>query len=459
MCAASPQESMSLHTTQEWHHHAREVMTQAQRSYQKATRLQSESRRAHEEVVSDNLSMYNELHHTLEQKVKTSYRLVEKLQQRADSVENSIVASKKSLADLQSSLLAKDAPLALCTWRMEQREKRPLREQVRDTVEVALEGEKFIIIEAQHKLKEAIKKTKTVLAALDSKLEELRQDIQQKNQAVSVDEMCLRSTQRSFHDVAQRTASTLSSPRNSSAQVTTKRSARHDVALHESNRNEVHRQQEAVKLGQSAMSREAVAKDLREECMKIIIRADRAVTEATSKSERALKERVNENQSVRRRLEAELKETSQSIDHTKNTIHETKSQLKALDEPMDLCSTCASWRRQRAAREHIQDPVTTTLYQHQMTLLKSQEELQFYHKKEKTALGDLQEKRDRLKDDLRDKTAALHIDLNCLAHEAALTNGRAGKVIAKDNLPIALKVDPGFVPSPGVSMKLPRTAR
>lgn len=40
---------------------------------------------------------------------------------------------------LQDALASKDAPLALCTWRMEQREKRPLREQVRDVVEVCLE--------------------------------------------------------------------------------------------------------------------------------------------------------------------------------------------------------------------------------------------------------------------------------------------------------------------------------
>ena len=46
---------------------------------------------------------------------------------------------------LEAALASKEAPLALCAWRMEQREKRPLREQVRDTVEVCLEAaaEKF----------------------------------------------------------------------------------------------------------------------------------------------------------------------------------------------------------------------------------------------------------------------------------------------------------------------------
>lgn len=44
------------------------------------------------------------------------------------------------LASLQDALVAKEAPLTLCTWRMEQRERRPLKEQVRDGVEVCLEA-------------------------------------------------------------------------------------------------------------------------------------------------------------------------------------------------------------------------------------------------------------------------------------------------------------------------------
>lgn len=42
---------------------------------------------------------------------------------------------------LQDALVAKEAPLTLCTWRMEQRERRPLKEQVRDGVEVCLEAD------------------------------------------------------------------------------------------------------------------------------------------------------------------------------------------------------------------------------------------------------------------------------------------------------------------------------
>ena len=43
-------------------------------------------------------------------------------------------------------------------------------------------------------------------------------------------------------------------------------------------------------------------------------------------------------------------------------------QIKALEEPMELTSTCNSWRKQRATTEHILDPVSTKLTEHQVTV-------------------------------------------------------------------------------------------
>eukprot|EP00440_Ansanella_granifera_P066686 gb/GFBE01072320.1/.p1 GENE.gb/GFBE01072320.1/~~gb/GFBE01072320.1/.p1 ORF type:complete len:456 (+),score=118.07 gb/GFBE01072320.1/:1-1368(+) len=455
---------MSMHTTQEWMQHAQYNMYQAQHSHRKAEGQHDRSRRAHNEVMSENLSMYNELHTSLEQKVKTSQRLLDKLMHRAESVENSLQHTKQSLAKLEEALAAKEAPLALCMWRMEQRERRPLREQVRDAVEVSLEVEKATLIDAQRRLKDAIRKTRATIQVLESKLDELRHDISQKSQALSVDEMCLRTTHRSFETVADRTAqarSHSSHSRNAPPSAGSRRTTRHDVAVHESSRNEVQRQQEAVKLNQSAVQREEAAKELREESQKLVIRCARAAEEAGAKSDKAMKERINDNQGMRRRLESELRETCNQITLTKNTIQDTKQQIRSLEEPMELCSTCASWRKQRATKEHILDPVTTTLQEHQMTLLRSHEELRSHHQNEKGILQELQEKRERLKEDLRDKTSALHIDLNCLTHEATQLNGKPSKAISKNRLPRAMKVDPNFIPSPGHTMmvQMPLTAR
>lgn len=65
----------------------------------------------------------------------------------------------------------------------------------------------------------------------------------------------------------------------------------------------------------------------------------------------------------------------------------------------------------------------------------------------------LVEKREQLKEDLQDKTSALHIDLNCVTHEAI--NGKPKPGLNRQRLPKAMKMDPTFLP--GVQM--PLTAR
>ncbi|CAL1162795.1 unnamed protein product, partial [Cladocopium goreaui] len=407
------------------------------------------------------MSMYNELHSSLDQKVKTSQRLVEKLSHRAQSVENSLQHTRQTLQKLQDALVSKDPPLALCTWRLEQREKRPLREQVRDTVEVCLEVEKASLMDAQRRLKECIKKTQATINALDQKLEELRHDIQQKTQALSVDELCLRTTSRSLETVADRSSYLRSCLRPSSRNLPPSsprrrpggaQSARHEVAAQESFRNEVLRQKEALRLNQSAIHREEAAKELREEAHKLIQRMQRQTEDATKKSDKSMqvmgwdgksdKERVNENQQMRRRLESELRETCTQIHMTKNTLQDTKTHIRSLEEPMELTNTCASWRKQRASKEHTVDPVSTTLLEHQMTLLKCHEDLKQHHQNEKSVLQELQEKKEQLKEDLRDKTSALHIDLNCLTHESVTClNGKVvgPPCVSRQRLPKAMK--------------------
>lgn len=454
-----------MHTTSEWVQSAQYNMYQAQHAQKKAQGLHASSGKAHAEAMSDNLSMYQDLHVILEQKVKTTQRLLDKLMHRAESVDNSLQSTRHTLEKLEQGLAAKESPQQLCLWRMEQRERRPLREQVRDPAEVCLEVEKATLSDSQRKLKDAIKRTKATIQILESKLEELRFDINQKSQALSVDEMCLRNAHRSAGIIADRTAQARSSSsggRAASSLAGSKRSTRHDVAVHESSRNEVVRQQEAVRLNQSAVSREEAAKELREDCHKLNARCQRACEEATARSERAMKERINENQQMRRRLESELRETLTQIHNTKGTMSETKAQIKSLEEPMQLTSSCNSWRKQRATKEHINDPVSTTLQEHQMVLLRCNEALRGQRSQEKTVLQELQDKRERLKEDLRDKTTSLHIDLNCLTHEATSMNGRPSKAMCRSRLGKAMKVDPNFVPSPGgraIMVATPHSAR
>lgn len=445
-------EAMSMHTTEEWAQHAQLNMTKASAAQHMAHKQLDMSRKAHESTVCNNLSMYEALHQSMSQKVKNSYRLIEKLQKRADSIEVSLQKTLASQTALERALRDKDVPLQLCNWRLEQREKRPLREQVRDAVEVALEEEKGTLVETQKRLAEATKRTKAMGVELKSALDDVRADVEHKMQALSVDEMCLRSTERSMHAVIERTPPPTSSrtPRSPNSM----KLSRHQVALQESAKNEVVRQQEAERLNRACALKEEHAKVLREENVKLMQRCEAIVIDANGKSEKRMQERVQETQAMRRRLEGELRETQTKIESTKHTMQETKYQIKALDEPIDLTSSCASWRKQRATREHIVDPVSTTLQEHRMTVLTHQQELLSHHQNEKTHLKELQERRERLKEDLRDKTSSLHIDLNCLTHEAMRLNGKPATGLSEQKLSRAMRVDRAFVP--GAVVATPR---
>mmetsp|Transcript_33906 Transcript_33906/g.97579 ORF Transcript_33906/g.97579 Transcript_33906/m.97579 type:complete len:443 (+) Transcript_33906:103-1431(+) len=435
---------MSMHTPEEWAHTAGANLTQARSAQHSAHRQIETSCRSHDCTVADNLSMYDSLHNSMAQKVRNSYRLLEKLQKRAESVESSLQKTKSSQQAVEKALRDKDVPLQLCCWRLEQREKRPLREQVRDNVEIALEEEKATLNETQRRLADAVRRTKAMVTELVHALEEVRGDIEHKMQALSIDEMCLRSAERSMHAVVERTPPPPSA--RSGRSPNKLKMSRHQVALQESSKNEVQRQQECERMNRSCIAREEAAKALREDNAKLMQRCETAASEAANKTERRMQERIHDNQQMRRRLEAEMRETQDKIDHTKHTMSETKHQIKALDEPIDLTSSCAAWRKQRVAREHISDPVSTALQEHRMTVLQAQQELVHHHQQEKGNLKELQERRERLKEDLRDKTASLHIDLNCLTHEAVSFNGKASTSLSQHKLTKAMKLDRSFVP-------------
>lgn len=417
---------LNCRTPGEWHSHANSTMATAYSTQVKALKQMDSSKKAHRECLMENLAQYQDLNQSLESKVKASQRLVDKLQNRVKSVESSIASMKDSHVQLLAALKAKEGPVSLCAWRMEQREKRPLREHVRDHVELALEEERAVLVDTQRKLNDAIKMTISMIALLEGKREELRHDIQQKSQALTVDELCLRTTHQTWHSQIM-SQSAPASPRGGSSAASggrmspTSPSARRTgrtASIEESNRNEVNRHQEARRLYNSAQSREEAAKELREDSQRLISRCEKLACEAAAKTERALQDRVHEIQQMRRRLESEARETRKKEEHTKSTISETRSQIQSLEEPMALCSTHSSWRKQRACNEQILDPVETRLEEQKRQLMKTTEALRNHRQLEKTILNELRGQLERLKEDLKDKTAALNIDLNCLTHSS-----------------------------------------
>jgi len=447
-----------MHVPEDWHMHAGSNMGQAQHTQKKAAKQNDSSFTSHADTVSNNLYMYSEVHGTLKQKVQTSYRLIEILQRRGASIENSIQHCLHSLSQLDATHRSIDPQIQLTMWRLEQREGRPLSEQVHDGPELQLEAEKDLLMDTQQKLSDAMKRTKNTIHELEGKLKEVRHDIEHKTQALGIDETCLRTTQRSFALMAERSRSFSNPPGRPSG--LSKSLTKTPFALSESSRNETLRQQEAARMNVSAAAREEAAKALRDDNKSLMARLRKGADDMHQRTERTLQERISESQAMRKRIEDEIASTNHKIDHTKHTIQETRQQIKSLEEPMECTSTCASYRQQRATREHIVDPVTTKISEHQQMVLEAIKELQDHNEQEKNNLRELGERRERLKDDLRDKTSAMHIDLNCLTHQAQHQHGKPTSFLSLPRLSIANTVEPGFVPIPGApAMQLPHTSR
>jgi len=440
-----------MHQPNEWHGSASKNMDHARTMQDHAHKQNENSFQAHDQTMGDNMASYNDVQSSLKQKVQNTYRLIDTLQKRAGSLENSILQAHKSLADLEEALRAKDPPMQLCMHRLEKRERRPHRELVQDGAEHKLEDEKTTLMDTQRRLSDSIKRTKNMIHDLEGKLKEVRHDLDHKTQALSIDETCLRTTMRSYQTAMTLTGRASMSSGGGRTPVGY-RSIGPQAEMQESHKNEVGRQQGTAKLNQAAAALEEQNRALREESKKNIARCQKVADDAVASSERALQERVNHCQQLKRRLEAELAATNNKIDHTRNTIAETRGQIKALDEPIDNTSTCQSYRQQRATREHIVDPVTTNLNRHQQMVLRARDDLVAHNEKEKDNLRELQERKDRLHDDIRDKTSALHIDLDCLSHSTAgHHNGKPSMKLSNTKLNRSLQVDPRFVPTPGAA--------
>merc|ERR1719414_2625558 len=106
----------------------------------------------------------------------------------AESLVASIQHTKHSYDSLEAAHKAKDPQIQLCMWRLEQRERRPLREQVRDQTEIALESEKELLCETQRRLSDGMKRTKAMISELEGKWAEVRHDLDHKTQALGIDE-------------------------------------------------------------------------------------------------------------------------------------------------------------------------------------------------------------------------------------------------------------------------------
>lgn len=409
-------------------------MSGAQKTQRSAHMACDDSFRTHRQCLQDNLSQYHSLHQTFQKKASDSRHLSEVLQRRIKSVTASIDKNKQSLSQLERAHHQKNAPLQLCNWRMDQRRQRPHREHIRDPFELALEEECSTLTNAQADLKLQMDRTQRSIQELNDSLQELQYDLGVKMHSLQIDEQCMRTTHKPWQK----------QPDRSGSRPGPKTSERFRVT---NTGNEETRQTETSKRDQIAIDKERAAQSLREESAHIIEQCQVACDQAKNKMERSMQERISETQNMRKRLENEIKETSVKIDRVKLTTQETKTQMRSLVEPMQLNDTRDSWRKQRAYREQIMDPVSTQMVEHHMFLNKAHESLEGRRREEKRTQQELEMRKTQLQEDLKDKTRALHIDLDCLSHTIVSQGGHNVKALASPRFKRSLKMEPNFAPA------------
>lgn len=438
----NPLQMSSTRKPDEWHAGSNFNITSASNAQTEAAKHCDMSLRTHKQCLDENVTQYHALHTSLQAKVNSSRQLGDILQKRIRSVMASITSSKQSLAAIEEAHNAKNAPLQLCSWRMDQRAKRPQRELIRDPFEIALEEEKDMLIKSQAQLKAGMMKTENCIASLEESLRDLQHDFQVKSEALSIDEQCLRTTHKTWH----RTIETSGPPLPKLHQVTSR------AFSTQNHSNEDNRQSDTIKRNTLAVEKESAAQQLREDMQKLINLCQKNCDSARSKTETTMQHRIQENQTMRKRLENEIRETNDKIHRTKATTTETSSQIDSLSEPIKLCDTRDNWRKNRPYREQILDPVSTSLVEHRMHLLNTTGQLEQRRREEHQTLTTLTKHKEHLKEDLKDKTAALHIDLDCLSH--ANVYGKGSKV-RTPRPGRSLKMEPSFVPSGGFASGRP----
>merc|ERR1719310_2397100 len=165
--------------------------------------------------------------------------------------------------------------------------------------------------------------------------------------------------------------------------------------------NEETRQNDTMKRNQAGMEKEREAQALREENAALIERCQQLCDMAKNRTEHTMQERIQENQTMRKRLEQEVRETNAKIEKVKQVIADTKTQIRSLKEPMELHDTRDAWRKQRPFREQILDPVSTQMMEHKQHLINTGEQLDVRRKNEKQALADLEKRRAQQLDERR----------------------------------------------------------
>lgn len=435
---------MSMHTPGDWTRFTQRNANTAADLHRKAHTQAKTARNAHASLLHGNLVAYGDLHNTFDSKVLKSRSLVDTLDARKLSTEDSIAASKRVFQMLERMHHSTKAPQQLVTWQLDMRQRRPLSEQVRDPVEAALEHRKQGLNQVQQQLTETMRTMRGHIEALQDHREEVRHDLSHKTHALDIDTKCHRAHHRDWHEDGEGTLHTKHTgghPRQPPSATGTPRytstmrsplgttgmaagGLNTSQALHTmGNKNETQRVHNTRSMSGRAASAEAEAQHAREAAVDVMRSCEARLHEAEVKAKNALADWLEETQKAIDRLEDEAMTNEKRIHNTEDALRELQKELKDLEKPMDVNAARDASRRRRLGNENIHDPVGTRLDDHCVTIARADQDLRQQIQETKQMLSQLQKRRKKLLEDLKDKTSGQTIDRKCTYGESHTKHG------------------------------------
>jgi len=345
--------------------------------------------------------------------------LCKALEDRIESVEDTIRQCGESLFRLQRAYRCKWAPLNVCERRLELRETRPPQECVHDTCQEALVNERNMLINARAGLAAQTDRMKEVLIGLDGLKTELSEDLQHKRHALRIDRSCLsprKPTRSKLPSHAQATGDAdrlvlpaLQDIAHYGTPASPKNSERGTGQEAEENRGEG-----TQKLVTRAVKQEEDGIRAANESDAVIMQTQRECQKVSTRAQTELARRVEELQQLKRELEAQMRQTDETIAATEMSMAKTKQTFDSHDKPLRALDKQFAARGQRTPREGIRDPVHDEMEQHLDTLKKSVKALNDKMQTSKSILDQLRASRQQMQEDYRQKTQAQKIDDTCI---------------------------------------------
>jgi hypothetical protein len=363
--------------------------------------------------------------HTIKKKVGLTGDLIGSLEDRVESLDDTIRQCREIVSSLQRAHRSKWAILNVCERRLELRKERPLEELTKDSCQERLEQERTTLIEARQELSGMVDAMKERLLVLDRTRALLLEDLQHKRHGLRIDRSCLPSCRKKTGSSGATSARggalaelpALSdqghggTPPAASPQRPVSSPSQGSSPGH---RLELNRQQETKQLL-------AHAHKVEEESMRVMNAGDAVMLhtkyecdEATGRIGPELSRRVGETAALKQRLEKQVRDTEDTIVQVENTLQHTKERILLHDRPMRALDERLHARSFRTKREHIRDTVHEEMEEEWKSLKKSAQCQGKKFEATREVLEQLMASKKQLLEDIRLKAASLKIDDACL---------------------------------------------